>query len=258
MLLVPLATGAAVGLFRGGEAARLVPLGIAALGLFWLRTPVESWIGASPLRAQPGGELRLVRRTVFALSALSAVALAALFWDGRNRDLFAIGAAAAAAFLLQVWLKKVSRRARVAAQLVGAAGLTAAAPAAWVVATGHWDAAAALLWAANYLFAGNQIQFVQLRIHGSRAGSRAAQLAAGGGFLAGQLLLVALLVTAGFLGILPWLAALAFVPVLVRGFAWFVRRPGPLVIRALGFAELAQAAAFGILLVWGLTYTFRR
>jgi len=49
-----------------------------------------------------------------------------------------------------------------------------------------------------------------------------------------------------------WYAAMAFLPVLFRGFAWFVSRFEPLAIHALGKRELIHAGIFGVLLVVGL------
>ncbi len=249
ILLVPLLTGAVVGLVSGGDIVSISPFALAALALFWLRTPVESWLGTSPIRARTAPELRLVRRTVFALTAVSAGALVWLFWGGRNRDLLWIGAAAAAAFVAQAILKKAGRDIRVAAEMVGAAGLTATAPAAYSAATGHLTIAAWSLWMANLLFAVNQIHFVQVRIRAARALSRGEKLAAGSRFLAGQVVLMALLAVACALHLFSWYAALAFVPLLFRGFAWFLAPSKPLAIRALGFAELGHAAVFGLLLI---------
>jgi hypothetical protein len=45
MLLVPLVTGAAVGLPAGGHVAPVLLLTTAALALVWLRTPFERWLG---------------------------------------------------------------------------------------------------------------------------------------------------------------------------------------------------------------------
>ena len=208
LLLVPLVTGAAVGLWSGGQILPLAPLTIAALALFWLRTPVESWLGTSPMRAQSGAELRLVRRTVAPLAAVSFVALVWLFWGARNRDLVWIGAAVAFALLAQALLKKAWRSARIAAQMIGAAGLTSTAPAAYYVATGHLRSAAWMLWIANLLFAANQIHFVQLRIHAARGASKTEKLSAGRGFLAGQMLLVIAIGVACALRAFPWYGAL--------------------------------------------------
>lgn len=56
-----------------------------------------------------------------------------------------------------------------AAQLMGVIGLTCAAPSAYYIGAGRLNERALVLWAANWAFAGNQIHFVQLRIHAARA-----------------------------------------------------------------------------------------
>src|SRR5579871_2061925 len=123
ILLVPLATGAVLGLLAGGDGTSLAPLMAAALALFWLRTPVESWMGTAAIRARAPGEIRLVRNAAAALAAVALGALIWLFWGGRNRYLWWIGAAAGTAFLAQALLRYVQREARTLAQMIGAAGL---------------------------------------------------------------------------------------------------------------------------------------
>jgi hypothetical protein len=252
ILLVPLFTGAVVGLWSGGNGRDLAPFLMVALGLFWLRTPVESWLGTTPVRARTPEELRLVRNTAIILMVVSMVGLAWLFRGGQNRGLLRVGAAPAAAFGGQAIVKRIWRNGRVAAQMVGAAGLTSTAPAAYYVVTGRLDATAWSLWAANLLFAVNQIQFVQLRIHAARAANRSEMLSAGRWFLGGQIVLLVLLAVACREQYFHWYAAAAFLPVLFRGFAWFVAKPQMLVVQALGKSELAYACVFGALLAAGM------
>ena len=253
ILLVPLVTGAITGLLAGGKPGSLAPLCIAALALFWLRTPLESWMGSTPIRARGPGEIRLVRNVAWLLAAVASVALVWLFWGGRNRILLWIGAAAAVAFLAQAVLRQTRRNVRTAAQMIGAAGLTSTAPAAYCAVTGAWNETAWSLWAANLLFAINQIHFVQLRIHAARAKTRAEKLGAGRAFLSGQLVLIVLLAAGCAFRWYPWLGAVAFLPILSRGFVWFVGKPQPLVIHALGKSELVYACTFGVLLIVGMT-----
>ena len=138
--------------------------------------------------------------------------------------------------------------------MVGATGLTSTAPAAYYVVTGHLNTIAWALWAANLLFAVNQIQFVQLRIQAARVSSRREKLVAGRGFLAQQLLLILLIAFGCLVGVFPWYGATAFLPVLFRGFMWFADHPKPLAIHSLGKSELAYACLFGVLLVMGMRF----
>jgi YwiC-like protein len=252
ILLVPLVTGASVGLLAGGRAWPLAPLSIAVLALFWLHTPVESWIGTAPARARTPAELELVRNAALALAAVAAAALIWLFWGGQNHALLWIGVTAATAFIAQAIVRQAWRSARMAAQIIGAAGLTAVAPAAYYVVTSHLNGAAWSLWIANLLFAANQIQFVQLRIRAAHAMKSNEKLSIGRGFLGGQTIVMVLLALACADHLFRWYAAMAFLPVLFRGFAWFVAASEPLAIHALGRRELIHAGAFGVLLVLGL------
>jgi len=254
LLLVPLATGGTVGLLRGGSALPLAALTVAALSLFWLRTPVESWLGTGLVRAQTPHERKTVGLTILILAAIAVCALVTLFWAGRNRLLLLLGVAAIIAFIIQSILRKLSRRTRMLAQIVGTFGLTVTAPAAYYVVTGELDRNAWARWMANFLFAGNQIHFVQLRIHTARLNNLGERSARGRNFLFGEVLLVIALFAAWRLDLLPTLAALAYLPLLVRGTAWFFENQKPLAVRKLGWTELAHAVVFGVLLIAGFHF----
>src|SRR5271169_3050848 len=99
MMLVPLATGAIVALRSGVNSVALTLFIVAAMSLFWLRTPVEAWLGTSAIKAQTQQERAFVLRTILGISVLAAVCIALLLWNGRNRDLLLIGGAAALAFV---------------------------------------------------------------------------------------------------------------------------------------------------------------
>ena len=246
---MPLFSGAAIGLRAGGRAESLVPLAVAVLALFWLRTPAESWVGSTPVKARSSEEIRLVRFACLILTSVSAAALLWLFRGGRNRELLWIGALAAAAFLGQTAIRRTWRKARGAAQMVGALGLTSVAAAAYYVVTDRLDWAAYSLWGLNFLFAANQIQFVQLRIRAAHTKSAAEKIASGRAFLLAQTLTLALLAAGCFAHRITWYVALAFLPVLWRGFAWYLAPFRPLAVHTLGKQELAHAIVFGVLLI---------
>jgi YwiC-like protein len=247
MLLVPLATGAVVALRGGGNASALTLFLVAALSLFWLRTPVESWLGTSAIKAQTEPERKMVLRTILAIAALALASVTALLWNG-NRGLMLIGAIAGSAFAVQAVVRKLGRKGRMPAQLIGAIGLSSSAAGAYYVATGHLDGTAIALWLANWLFAADQIHFVQLRIHSSKAGSFEEKLHLGLPFLLMQIALIATVFAACRFGLFPAVAAAAFLPVLLRGTLWFLRRRQPLDVHKLGFSELGQSLLFGALL----------
>jgi YwiC-like protein len=247
MLLVPLATGAIVGLRGGSNVGSLVVFLIAAMSLFWLRTPVESWLGTSAIKAHTAYERRVVLRTIAVTAALAIASVGALLRHG-NRQLLLIGAIAGLAFAMQAGVKKLGRKGRMPAQVIGAIGLSSSAAGAYYVATGRLDRIAIALWLANWLFAGDQIHFVQLRIHSSRADGFEEKIQQGLPFLLAQIALISTVLVACRVGFFPAAAAVAFLPVLLRGTLWFVRRRRLLDVHKLGFSELGQAILFGTLL----------
>jgi hypothetical protein len=250
ILLVPLITGAAIGYYSPDTLFPLILLVLAALALFCLRTPLESWMETSAVRPQTSAEHRAVLVSILTSAGLAVAALALVIWLQRAWDLFLLGAAVGGIFLLQTVLKRLGRNSRLRAQLAGSLGLTSTAAAAYYVASGKLDATAFALWGANWLFAVNQIHFVQLRIHAARLTSRAEKLKRGRTFLSGEVLSLIILGIVWRLGYLPGLAILAFAPILLRGAFWpLSARSEPLQVRRLGVIELAHAIAFGVLLI---------
>ena len=249
LLLVPLVTGAGVALRQGGGVVPLLLLLIAALTLFWLRTPVESLLGSSAMRAQTKEERITVGLVILALGKIAVVALGLLLWAGRNRGLWLLGGLAGVSFVAQALLKRLGRRTRMLSEIVGTMGLTMSAPAAYYVVTGRLDGTAWTLWLANLAFAGNQIHYVQLRIHTVRVEGMGNKLARGWTFAAGQAGMAIVLAVVCLRGLMPWIAMIAFVPILFRGWLYFFRKSGPLVVRRLGWNELAQAASFCVLFI---------
>lgn len=249
LLLVPMVTGAGVAFHHASQIFPLILLLTAALALFWLRTPLESVLGTSAMRAQTLEESHTLRSLIVLLAGTAAVALAGLLWSGRNADLWPLGAAVAGAFILQAVLKKFSRRARMLSEMIGAIGLTAAAPAAYYVIAGEFNATAWTLWFVNLLFAGDQIHYVQLRLHTAKIQGFRAKLGHGWRFALGQALMTAIITLACMARLMPPIASLAFAPLLFRGWFYFIQEPTQLIVRRLGWSELKHATAFCVLLI---------
>jgi len=248
LMLVPLFTGVAAGLASAQHFWPLLLFVAAALFLFWLRTPVESLLGSGPMTARTSRERWAAFTASLVLAVASAACLVGLMWGGRNLKLLIIGVVAAAAFVAQVVLRTLGHKARMVSQLAGAVGLTATAPATYYLGTGRLDLPAFVLWAANWFFAWNQIHFVQLRIHAARASTLRDKLDKGRFFFLVQVLLLAALVLGVRLHYIRPLVILAFAPALVRGTRWFFLGHERLDVRQLGWSEMKQGIAFGILL----------
>ena len=249
LLLVPMVTGAGIAFRESNHVLPILLLLTAALALFWLRTPVESLLGTSAMRAQTPDERRAVAVVIAALGAVAVLALGILLWAGRNPRLWLIGIAAGVAFVGQAILKKMGRRTRMLSEIVGTIGLTSSGPAAYYVITGRFGVTAWMLWLANLIFAGNQIHYVQLRFHTARVEGLKSKFLRGWAFAIGQLVMASVLGAAAWRGLIPSIALIAFLPILFRGWFYFFQKPGPLLVRRLGWNELAQAIAFCVLFV---------
>ena len=252
LLLVPLFTGVVTGIASPHRFWPLLLFTLAALLLFWLRTPVESLLGSGTVSAHTPRERRTALIASLVLAGAAAACLAALLWGGRNSQLLHIGLIAAFALAVQSALRRLGRAMRMASQLAGAIALTATAPAAYYQGSGHLGNRALILWAANWLFAWNQIHFVQLRIHASRAHGFGEKFARGKYFFLMQALVLAALVVVSVWRLIPPLVIVAFVPALARGTRWFFLDPEPLNVKKLGWSEMKQGVAFGILLAVAL------
>jgi hypothetical protein len=255
LLLVPLFTGVVAGYASEHRIWPLLVFTVTALSLFWLRTPLESLIGTSSLTANTERERWTALIASMLLATLATACLAGLMWKGQNLQLLLLGGATALAFLIQSVLRSLGRKTRMAAQLVGAIGLVCTAPAAYYIGTGRLDKRALILWLANWIFVGNQIHFVQLRIHSARATTLSQKLAHGKFFLLAQPVLFASLVFAAFWRVIPPLAIVAFFPALLRGTLCFFTKPEPLDVRRLGWSEMKQGVAFGLLLAVAFIYS---
>ena len=251
MLLVPLASGLALGLLNSGAAAPALWLALALFALFLSRQPLEILLGTSLLKAQDAAQKRVLGVAVVLLWLAAAGAALAVARTSALRGLAIVGGIAVACFVAQQVLARGGRATRLLAQSAGAAALTGASAAAYVAATGRLERMAALLWAANWLFALNQIDYVHLRIQ-ARAASGAEKLLRARGFLLRELLLVGVLLGAWVAGLAPALMLASFAPVLLRGALWVMRPAQPLRVRTVGFTELAQNIVFGALLVAAL------
>jgi hypothetical protein len=254
LLFVPLLTGLVAGFAPEHRVWALLFFTLATVSLFLLRTPVESLLGIGSIVASTSEERWTALIATASLGLLSSACLVGLMWKGQYSALLVLGGGSACAFVVQAVLRSFGRSTRMMSQIVGAVGLTCAAPAAYYIGTGRLDARAFLLWTANWVFAGNQIHFVQLRIHAARAVTFREKFERGRFFFIAQLALFPALVIASRSHELTTLVIVAFVPALVRGSWWFFQKAEPLDVKRLGWSEMKHGIAFGVLLTIALLY----
>ena len=255
LLLVPLFTGVVAGFAPEHRIWSLLLFTLASLSLFFLRTPVESLLGMGTISASSRDERRTAMTAAASFGFLAGACLFGLMWKGRYSLLLALAAVCACAFVVQALLRKLGRGTRMISQLVGAIGLTCTAPGAYYIGTGRLDWFAVVLWIANWIFAGNQIHFVQLRIHAARAATFTEKFQRGRWFLLAQPVLLTVLVFASLWHIVPPLAIIAFIPAVVRGSRWFFKGPEPFNVKSLGWSEMKHGVVFGLLLA--MTFVYR-
>jgi hypothetical protein len=156
--------------------------------------------------------------------------------------------AAAGSLVLAVNLWQSVHRSEktLAGEILAIAAMSLTAPAAHYVALGRWTAQGWLLWLLSVAYFTSGVLYIKLRIAGMREkhpGQKRLRVLCGGYHL---LLLVLLLFAAG-LGGLPWLAAAAFGPVLIRGLWGSLGALGRLDLHHAGWLEVAWSLVFLLL-----------
>jgi hypothetical protein len=247
LLIAPLILGTMVGARAGGE--RWLAWGaivIAVTALFLVRTPLEALLRIGIVHASGEPEIAAAKRR--ALLWTTVALFAALVTSVTVKaEVFAACALVGAVAYATQWLLPRSQ-----AQLAVAIGLAAGAPATYVALSGRLDHVAAALALLAGVLAANQVSFVQLEINALKKGSRGARLRFGSPFLAFQVLTAMALAAAFEHGTLTLLAALAFVPLLARGFWHFLRPQTRISLRRLGFTEIAYTTVTVLLLALGV------
>ena len=152
-----------------------------------------------------------------------------------------------AAGLLLLWnagqaVKKEERT--VTTEVVGIAGLSLTAPAAHYVALGSWELTALWLWVASVLYFASSVFYVKLRVVTAHAKRPEPLLRARQPCMAYHAVLVVAVATLVAAGHWHWFLLLAYVPVVARAAYHLLRPATELVLKRVGYTELAYS------LVW--------
>jgi YwiC-like protein len=250
MWLLPLITGAVTGVAQSRHFPgwALLWFFVAALMAFLAYQPLEVLLGGSLFKARTSAEKQIVTTWILLMTMLGGMAAFDLVVLGRGRVLW-FAALGAACFAVRILLG-LKRNFRVTRQILGALSLSSAAPAAYYVACGFLDRRGLLLWAANWLFAAGQIEYVQLRVRTLAVQTPREKFSAGLNLFAYHFALVIFAFVATARHLAGPLFAIAFIPAMLRILAWIMSKPARIDFHVLGFSELFHSLAFSGLLLW--------
>jgi hypothetical protein len=247
LLVAFVCSAAAAGVWN----APLALTGLCALALFLLRGSVEA----------QGGWPALLDPAHLALALLAALAGGITVFGYARYQLLLLAVPGAALYLLQQWIvrrhnEKRTEKRSLAAELVGVALLTLAAPAAWVGAHGVLEATGARVWLLNLLFFLGGVLYVKYRVRGllvhrAFAGARE-RLRFAWPVFAYHVLLVVFLASLVLLDSLSAAALLAFAPAVLRAGRLAFELGQRFPIKRLGWSEVAHSVVFAMLLILSL------
>lgn len=252
--LLPLITGAVVAIAThpGRSDGAIFWFCAASAAAFLAYQPLETLLGISPLKARSTEERQLVATWIIFTGFIAVTCAMQLLITGRGRVLF-FALFAGACFAARMLFSRL-RALRVMRQVIGALALSSTAAASYYVISGKVDLTAIVLWAANWMFAAGQIEYVQLRVHTANVRSRAKKARSAWKVYLLHVAMILVTVVASATGYVPALCTLLFVPAIARLVVWTISQPAKVDFYALGFSELLQTVLFSSLLIISFTW----
>ncbi|HUG43929.1 MAG TPA: YwiC-like family protein [Acidobacteriota bacterium] len=233
----------------GGFDHRALLLLLSFTGLFLAHEPLVKLIRTRRGSVDEAKRRRWKRWLLVYLLAGLPPAIFLLVAD-RLWFLLPLGAAAGILFGLHLTLSVQRRDRTLAGELLGVVALTLTAPAALYAFTGSLDTRILQIWGVNLLFFASGIFFVRMKVSEFiKTESRRSRLIQ---CIVYHLFLAAALILFVARESLPPAAALAFAPILFRGFWGAAFRESKLNLKRLGYTEVAYTVFYVLVAGWGL------
>jgi len=242
-LLVPYFVGVLVAGYFNLPALLVL---VGGLSGFFVRQPATAYMRARAGRGRKADQSLAAGWAIF-FAAAALLCLLGLLASGLTELLWlCLPIAVLLVFYLVAARQRRASLRTLWMEVAGAAGLAAMAPAAIIAVSGQLDAVAWTLWG---LMAGQNVLgalYVRLRIADTHARPAERQLV-----LWAHLLVLAAVIAAAFMGVIPWLAAVPFAGFLSRAL-WAVVRVRPVNnIKRFGFTEIGVEIAGGLFIAAG-------
>ena len=226
---------------------------IATTTIFLAHEPLSVLVKLNPKRPSSP---QIFRESKWWLAIYSTIAIAAtvpLLLHYQRWWLAPFGVVLLVLLSAHIYLASKREERTIGGEFLGVISLTLTAPSAYYVLTGKLDQFCLLLWALNIVYFTSSIFYVKMRV--SRFAKKKDANA-----LTWQCLGYHVLLAAG-IGALLWMnwitgvAALAFLPIILRTFAGLKEEKSKLNLKRIGIAETVYTLLFIIFLGWGLSTT---
>jgi hypothetical protein len=224
---------------------------LATTAIFLAHEPLAVLVRLNPKRPSSP---QIFRESKWWLAIYSTFALAAtlpLILQYQRWWLVPFGIVLIAFLTAHIYLASKREERTIGGEFLGVISLTLTAPGAYYVVTGRLDRFCLLLWALNIVYFTSSIFYVKMRVSRFAKKKDAARLT--WQCLSYHVLLMALVGLLIWQGWITLVAAIAFLPIVVRTFAGMKEQKGKLNLKRIGIAESVYTLLFVVFLAWGMS-----
>lgn len=224
---------------------------IATTAIFLAHEPLAVLVKLNPKRPSSPQVFRESKWWLAIYSAIATAATLPLLLLYQRWLLAPFGVVLLVLLSAHIYLASRREERSIGGEFLGVISLTLTAPGAYYVVTGSIDSFCLLLWILNIVYFTSSIFYVKMRV--SRFAKKKDANA-----LTWQCVMyhVLLTISIGLLVKTNWItgiAALAFIPLIIRTFVGIKEERGKLNLKRIGIAESVYTLLFVILLAWGLS-----
>ncbi len=224
---------------------------IATTAIFLAHEPLTWLVKLNPKRPSSPQIFRASKWWLVIYLVIASTSTIPLLLSYQRWYLLPFGVVLTALLSGHIYLASQREERTIGGEILGVISLTLTAPGAYYVLTGKLNRFCLLLWMLNIVYFTSSIFYVKMRVLRFAKMKNAKALT-------WQCVGYHVLLAAG-IGALLWmnwitgLAALAFLPIIIRAFAAMKEEQGKLNLKRIGIAETIYTLLFVIFLAWGMS-----
>lgn len=239
MLYVPFIIAAVT---VGSLSYKLLLFFIGMTAAFFAHEPLVIYLRLDPKRPENKEKREHARFWFGIYSLIAAASMIPLIVFNHLWLLLVFGGLSGIFLFTHVYLVSELSQRNIVAEFLGVLCLTASAPATCYVARGTIDRQALLLWAINILYFTSSIFYIKMRV--SKFAKKKDAPRQTTQCIAYHAFLIVCLVALVYNGASTVVAALAFVPVVIRALYYISKTDKKLSLKSIGFSEVAYSLIF--------------